>query len=509
MNVICLTHWGDTGHAASWETHPKEWLHWWREEADRLDELDTHRCPASSVVGTSCQKAAAPVGDMDRPLAHPMSWKRGWYIDVLGLGARLFLVLALLIWLGIATHDQALICPSAKNLVLDVRGVNYHCPSIRKLWRCLAGHHPFLHILRHVRSINRCLAVAIASFMLPVLFVWNLIVFHFVIVPLVLLAFLRYPIRMCRVWVFIVCIATAIYGLLLAFVQLGFAVSVPHRRPHYAMTWQIDILATNATGGVQGMSGGRCICGCDYPISLDTCLRLAVIGMATSMKSVFIALRCLKGLRRSQWANLLSVVFPVPMTVYSVDWRQPDGQPIKHRVEGMAVQEEVAFDPFAMMDEQPDGDFTTLHLAPTRVHENPSSAECLEMPSQPPPMLASNLQLAETEHIGCCGFPWPTGGRRAVYIPKSMELLSGEFPDSLPPLTPCLRTRTASGDSSLLHRDSPDLSIAEQQADIHNQEKNGPQRTADAQGAVAACPTLAFLFRLILPARWDSRKQRT
>merc|ERR1719433_1543524 len=93
------------------------------------------------------------------------------------------------------------------------------------------------------------------------------------------------------------------------------------------------------------------------------------------MKSVFVTLRCLKGLRRAQWANLLSVVFPVPMTVYAVDWRQLDGQPIRHRVEGMAVQEEVAFDPFAMMDEQPDGDFTTLHLAPTRVHVDQEMAD--------------------------------------------------------------------------------------------------------------------------------------
>lgn len=100
-------------------------------------------------------------------------------------------------------------------------------------------------------------------------------------------------------------------------------------------------------------------------------------------KAAFLAFRCLKGLRRrsscgfkvrtrrSQWANLLSVTFPVPLTLYSVDWLQADGKPIRFRTEvqlplaceltqqEMPVQGEVAFDPFAMMDEQPDSKFTT------------------------------------------------------------------------------------------------------------------------------------------------------
>jgi len=539
MDVICLRDWGDIGHAASWETDPREWFSWWREKSDLQDELERERCSASVVASVSCQKAAAPVGDMARPLGRPMSWTRDRYIDVLGLGARLFLALALLIWVGIATHDQALICPSYKNLVLDVRGVNYHCPLLRKLWRCLAGHQPLLRILKRAGSFNcdSFLATCTAILVVPVFFVWNVFVFNFVIVPTVLLAFLRYPIRMCRVWVFIVCIATGIYGLALTFMQLGFAASVPSTRPHYAVTWQADTVATNVTNNVQGMSGAGCVCGCDYPISRDTCIRLAVIGMATTMKSLFVAFRCLKGLRRSQWANLLSVVFPVPMTVYSVDWRQPDGQPIKHRVEGMAVQEEVAFDPFAMMDEQPDGDFTTLNLAPTRVHAHRRKTDGslgftpqrkgMEMPVQPPPMLVSNIHLAETEHIGCCGFPWPTGGRRAVYMPHSLELLDGTMPERIQSLeSDCLRLSALQAaqnelPSRMEQCEYGDASLAQQEAGMHDRvdemhdrvDDDSLQRTTGAQSAAAACcfkhPPLLFLFRLILPAWMDRAQQRT
>jgi len=528
MDVVCLTLWGDTGHhATSWETDPNEWFSWWREKAELQDALETNRCSAPGVAGISCQKAAAPVGDMARPLAHPVSWARDWYIDVLGLGARLFFALAVLIWVGIATHDQALICPSSKNLVLDVRGVNYHCPLIRRLWRCLAGHQALIHILKRVGSCNRnsLLAACTASILVPILFAWNVIVFNFVIVPIVLLAFVRYPIRMCRVWVFIVCIATSIYGLALSVLQFWFAASPPSARPHYAITWQVDIASD-----VQGVSGAGCICGCDYPISLDTCIRLAVIGMATTMKSVFVTVRCLKGLRRAQWANLLSVVFPVPMTVYSVDWRQPDGQPIRHRDGSMAVQEEVAFDPFAMMDEQPDADFTTLNLAPTRVHAHQRNADGtvelipqrngMQMPLQPPPMLVSNLHLVETEYIGCCGFPWPTGGRRAVYMPHSSKLFKDEFPDCLQPLESD-RLRLSAAHSAQLEVsgclrqcDYDDSSQAEQKAGAQNRvDENRLHKTADAQGAAAVCcfahPPPAFLFRLIPPAWLDRGKQST
>jgi len=94
------------------------------------------------------------------------------------------------------------------------------------------------------------------------------------------------------------------------------------------------------------------------------------------------------------------------------------------------VQEEVAFDPFAMMDEQLDSAFTTVHLRPEPVHtyERASDGELtlvqprrtLEMPGIPEP---NKVQVRESEYIGCCGFPWPTGGRQCVYDSEFMAQL--------------------------------------------------------------------------------------
>jgi len=259
----------------------------------------------------------------------------------------------------------------------------------------------------------RVLGTVIAMVLAPAIIAWNVLVFNFVIVPIILMAFAFYPVRMCRAWVFIVCIATSLYGIALTCLMLGLAASSPQHRPYYAVTW-------NANNG----QGTVCMCGCDFPVSFGVCMNLAIVGIGTALKSIFLALRCLKGLRRSQWANLLSVVFPVPLTVYTVDWRQSNGQPIKFRTEHLAVQEEVAFDPFAMMDEQLDSAFTTVNLQPdpvmtqtrtpsgsTRMKPTRRNIESPGMPNN----FADRMQITDTEYIGCCGFPWPTGGKKGLY----------------------------------------------------------------------------------------------
>jgi len=138
---------------------------------------------------------------------------------------------------------------------------------------------------------------------------------------------------------------------------------------------------------------------------------------------------------------LLSVLFPVPITVYSVDWRLPSGMPIRFRTEGVPVQGEVAFDPFAMMDEQLDSAFTTLHLRPEPVHryERKNTGEMelvqphriLETPAIPMPEFCQSerVQVRKVEYIGCCGFPWPTGGRQCVYEPEFIDHLETGSPN--------------------------------------------------------------------------------
>jgi len=412
--VLCLTKWPETGHEAKWNNPPQEWFKWYQEPEDQQEVLQNYKCTVPSLVSTKCSNSSAPIMDMARPVHSPMqSQIENLRFDVLGLSARVFLTLAIFIWAGMAVHDLALIGNTKKNFILDVSGVNKHIPVIRAVWRCLAGVRALFRVLEAENIGLKVLGIVFAIILAPVIVVWNLVVFNFVICPIILLAFVIYPVRMCRAWVFMVCVVTFLYGIALTCLMIGLAASHWSNRPYYAVTWD----------------AGGCTCGCDFPVSFGVCMNLAVIGIGTALKSLFVALRCLKGLRRSQWANLLSVVFPVPLTVYAVDWKQKNGQPIKFRDDNTAVQEEVAFDPFAMMDEQLDSAFTTVNLQPestVRQMRTPSGGLSLE-PSRKnmeapgirmPKTMPSTVQIveSESEYIGCCGFPWPTGGTKGVYL---------------------------------------------------------------------------------------------
>lgn len=426
-SVVCLREWPVRSHAISW-SEPKEWRYIFYDAA--MDDLELiaseRRCSVAGVSGTSCRRSAVPVDQMRRPLAVAMGTPDAEGYDVLGFWARLFLIITFLIWLGVTIHDLALVTRHNKDFVLDVKGVNTHCPSIRKTWRSLAGYRPLVRLVAHKRFLPRLFGILLAVVSAPVMLAWNLVLFNFVIVPLLLLAFLRYPIRMSRAWVFVASCACSLYGLGLTVHQLVF-IGDPELRPRYAVTWQ-PLIVEGETASLH-----ECTCGCDYPVATSVCTNLCIIGVLTIIKSFFLGFRCLKGLRRSQWANLLSVLFPVPLTVYSVDWRQPTGQPIKYRTEGVPVQAEVAFDPFAMMDEQLDSHITTVHLRPEPVHRYQHTASggwkvapplrAMETPSAPMPacFASQRVQERDTEYIGCCGFPWPTGGKQCVFEPELIE----------------------------------------------------------------------------------------
>eukprot|EP00425_Heterocapsa_triquetra_P003594 CAMPEP_0195054068 /NCGR_PEP_ID=MMETSP0448-20130528/3047_1 /TAXON_ID=66468 /ORGANISM="Heterocapsa triquestra, Strain CCMP 448" /LENGTH=701 /DNA_ID=CAMNT_0040083477 /DNA_START=208 /DNA_END=2309 /DNA_ORIENTATION=+ len=438
VNVLCLTEWPQRSHVVSW-SDPGEWFKaLFAVNNDDLKELrSTRACAIPGEEPMRCENIKVSVHDINRPIALAMGDSFARY-DILSMWARFFLCITFAVWAGMTVHDLALIGRAQKDFILDVTGVNRHCPSLRAVWRSLAGIKLLKRLVAtdaraHVRIIGRVIAVLIA----PVVVVWNLVVFNFIIVPLLMIAFLRYPIRMSRAWVFIVSCACSLYGLAMTAHQLAYVAS-PDLRPRYAVTWTHDPFAANATS--TGLTS--CTCGCDYPISFNVCMNLSLIGAVTIMKSIFVAFRCLKGLRRSQWANLLSVLFPVPITMYAVDWQTPDGKPIKHRVEGVPVQAEVAFDPFAMMDEQPDSKFTTIHLRPeplgtwTTVDGEmrlTKGGRQIEAPS--PPIACDdesdldhgsprNRYQREMEYIGCCGFPWPTGGFQAVFKPQYLEQVS-------------------------------------------------------------------------------------
>jgi len=465
-NVLCLTEWPPTGHGLSW-SDPKDWFKWWRDHEDHRKILEHKKCKIPSVQDNTCSESSAPLKDMAQPIASAMQGNfDNLRFDILGLSARIFLTLGVFICLGMVVHDLALIGTKKKNLILDVTGVNQHCPVIRQVWRCLAGVRLLKRILGSEEGAARVLGIVVVIVLAPVFVAWNLVVFNFVIGPILLMAFARYPVRMCRAWVFITCITTFLYGIALTCLSLGFAGSSPAHRPYYAVTWEAD----NA-------EGIACTCGCDFPVATSVCINLSVIGIGTALKSLFVALRCLKGLRRSQWANLLSVVFPVPLTVYTVDWKQPDGNPIKFRDETMAVQEEVAFDPFAMMDEQLDSASTTVDLHPEpsmKVGHTPSgrvSIEPTRLGMEAPGISTNNLHgkidylMEESFYVGCCGFPWPTGGKKGFYNIEELDLAMEQ-------------------DSAANETQPLDLDEAEEtKMDPSGNANEAPERTTDPSGS--------------------------
>lgn len=424
VKVMCLQNWPVRYHRISWTAPPQEWFRQFFDFGGPKEMIaaQSKQCNTSSLAIDQCSRIVVPVSQMKRPLALAMGSTVDGGLDVLGAWSKFFLLLTFAIWVGVTMHDLALIGKRKKHFILDVTGINEHCPSIRKTWRAMAGLVVLKRLVTQENVRLRMLGIGIAVVLAPILIVWNLVVFNFFIVPLLMLAFLRYPIRMSRAWVFTCCMASCLYGLGLAFQMLGL-IANPSVRPRYAVTWTTDTPLPPLEGGAPV----NCVCGCDYPVSFSVTVNLLIIGVLTAIKSIFLAFRCLKGLRRSQWANLLSVMFPVPITMYSVDWKLPSGMPIRFRTEGVPVQGEIAFDPFAMMDEQLDSASMTINMQPEPVHRyhiNTESGELdlveptrhLETPAIPMPAFSAHqLQVRKVEYIGCCGFPWPTGGKQYVY----------------------------------------------------------------------------------------------
>lgn len=148
-------------------------------------------------------------------------------------------------------------------------------------------------------------------------------------------------------------------------------------------------------------SSVSCLCLCQFPLSRPVVLRVLVLGTGVCWHSINLTLRALKGLRRAQWANMFSVLYAVPVEAFPVVWERPQeagGGPIRWRKEGEAVQSEPAFDPFCLMDEQPESAWTRAIIAPVPVKDD-SRLTVWE------PYLGT-LDM----EIGWCGFPRPVGG---------------------------------------------------------------------------------------------------
>eukprot|EP00929_Paragymnodinium_shiwhaense_P039045 TRINITY_DN20539_c0_g3_i1.p1 TRINITY_DN20539_c0_g3~~TRINITY_DN20539_c0_g3_i1.p1 ORF type:complete len:644 (+),score=99.21 TRINITY_DN20539_c0_g3_i1:63-1994(+) len=444
--VTCVTSWLRRSDAHS----PLRWDSLKEYATDAARYIEDHKCQPATAVVASCLDVSIPVRAIKGDLGFPFGGDGEVTIsdDVLYMYSYLFLLLGMGNLAGFLVHDWALIHVVNKNFVLDWNGLHLNYPILRKLW-----------LLTGVNCLKRCFtapgrtrkvsALLCGILFTPVVIAWSCVVFLGVLTPTIALIFIRHPIRMSRFWTFILLNATSFYGLIMTVNMLVY-LGKPLDRPRYAIIWDVP-----AAGGSEVE---MCECGCTYAISGETISRLVFVGIGLIVKTILSTLRCLKGLRRSQWANLLSVMFPVPVGVYAVTWVASDGGPIRHRKWGEPVQSEQAFDPFALMDEQPESRYTTLTLKPEFAYSVDESGRWkpneldreLAAPALPQ-LKAGEVHMQPTEYIGCCGFPCLTGGYQAVIASDSeddeFDNLQGELrlPGNAQPDLPRVDTLNSDG----------------------------------------------------------------
>jgi len=415
--VICLSNWPLRDSNLLWWQN-EGMKYWVGYNADSERFMRRNQCTRERPVNNwSCTRVDVPLSDMQRKLGPPIGWEQDSFLsraNVLDVYAYLFLGLTVCLWLAITCHDQALLNVVQKDYIMDLNGMRDTFPTFRSAFKLLFGWKYVVILLRVEGTWRTRMGLRLlALFMIPCLLVWTPLAFLFVVMPFAAFLFLTHPIRMSRFWTFLVCVASMVYGVTLSVHQLYFIIS-PSSRPRMAVTWRGESVVN------------PCICGCSFPLSGTICMRLLVLGILATIKSISLGFRCLKGLRRSNWANLMAITFSVPVNAYSVEWTQPDGHPIRFRQEGVPVQGEPAFDPFAMMDEQPESANLQVTLQPEAaivqtvssagsVHLERLSKRSCQGPKELPKALEKGCSLTPVEYVGCCGFPFRTGGFRGTF----------------------------------------------------------------------------------------------
>lgn len=396
---LCLTKWPLRHETASWISKDL-WVDWMNYRTDMLAWVAQNSCNASAYIGgETCSVIDIPLHDMQRKLGTPLgrSVEYQYTNDILEVYALLFLYLTICLWVAVVIHDMTLLSRRNHRAALDLRGVDRQFPCFRACFCCVMGYRSWGNARAKAVAQGKGALKVLLMCALPFVILWSVVVFFGMVVPACLILFIRYPIRLGRLQIFVLCICITTLCLTMSvrlFVQLGSEV----HRPRYAITWQ----------------AGACTCGCVYAMKTGGILQILTMAVTIGYKAAMLALRCLKGLRRANWANLMTVMFAIPLTVYPSEWFQPDGKPIKFRQEGDPVQGEPAFDPFAMMDEQPNSSSTTCDLRPTPVRDNTAKSGKTVDPTgtkfSAPRIPTQHLDEATIyqEEIGCCGFPYLT-----------------------------------------------------------------------------------------------------
>ncbi|CAJ1406756.1 unnamed protein product [Effrenium voratum] len=335
----------------------------------------TTPCPKlpDSLQGQTCRNPRLPLRAISGDLGSLHTVNVG--VHPFRLWSILFLILTSLLSLSILIHDLALLEENQRPYILSIPNMKYATPCLWDCLTCVRGRQR----TRHIWSQNRC-------FLAVLVMLWSVFqagAFMIVMYPFSLLVCIYAPVKMSRIMVFLSSILCALWS-----VVFILTTSLLDNQP-YAVLWGISESSVN------------CLCLCEFPLSRPVVLRVVVLGTGVCWHAINLTLRALKGLRRAQWANMFSVLYSVPVEAFPVIWERPEeagAGPIRWRQEGEAVQSEPAFDPFCLMDEQPESAWTRAIIAPVPVKDD-SRLTVWE------PYLGT-LDM----EIGWCGFPRPVGG---------------------------------------------------------------------------------------------------
>lgn len=351
-------------------------------------------CPAlpASMAGQTCYNPSLPLASVvgEAGLLHTVNSG----VNPFKLWSILFLVLTSLLSLSIVIHDLALLEERLRPRILSIPNLRYATPC---LWDCLCCAR-CRRCMQRLRTRRRCCWLVLV----PLTLVVQSIVFMAVVYPFSLFVCLISPVRMSRMMVFLSGILCILWSVVFVLVTTLFDYQ------QYAVLW-----STRAEEDLES-----CVCLCEFPLSRAVIIRIAVLGLGVCWHSLNFILRALKGLRRGQWANMFSVLYSVPIEAFPVVWERPNGAPLNWRTEGQAIQSEPAFDPFCLMDEQPESAWTRATLVPAVKTEE---EKFIWEP------YTGNM---ETE-IGCCGFPRPARDDEDIWNGGS-EVWSS-VPEPMPP----------------------------------------------------------------------------
>ncbi|CAE8622545.1 unnamed protein product [Polarella glacialis] len=367
----------------------------------------TSPCPQlpASVQSQTCRSPWLPLTAISGDLGSLHTVNSGFH--PFRLWSILFLALTSLLSISILIHDLALLEESLRPNILSIPNMKYATPC---LWDCLTCVQ-CRRRMRKVWSRNRGLWTVLVF--LTSLF--QAIAFMAVIYPFALLACVVRPVKMSRIMVFLSSVLCMLWSIVFVFFT-AFVDTQP-----YAVIW----------GVYEPPMKSSCMCYCEFPLSSSVVWRVVVLGVGVCWHSSNLLLRALKGLRRAQWANMFSVLYSVPIEAFPIIWARPQeagGGPVQWRMGGEAVQSEPAFDPFCLMDEQPESAWTRPIIAPVSCKDEERQA-----------VWEPYLGTLEME-IGCCGFPRPVGGawekEVADRLAKEEEGRGVDSPRIIPPATP-------------------------------------------------------------------------